>query len=101
MPNFQKDKEAAAQWAKDLLEDGNFVVLDTETTSLKDAAIVQIAIVDSAGETLLYSLVKPDREIEAKAQEIHGIYILTCLNSVVIVLMAYRLGLLWIEYKEG
>lgn len=73
MPNFAADKLAAAQWARELLEDRNFVILDTETTSLKDASVVQIGIINHLGETLLDSLVKPDRDIEEGAKAIHGI----------------------------
>lgn len=73
MPNFAADKLAAAVWARELLEDDNFVVLDTETTSLRDASVVQIAIINSQGETLLDSLVRPDRDIEEGAKAIHGI----------------------------
>ena len=50
--------------------------LDTETTGLSAAAgdtIVEIAIVDDAGRTVLESLVNPRREIPWRATEIHGI----------------------------
>lgn len=52
----------------------NWLVLDTETTGLDDhAQIVQIAIVDDRGETLLDTLVKPTSRIPAGATAIHGI----------------------------
>lgn len=73
MPDYLKDKAAAAKWAFDLLEDGNFVVLDTESTALKNAKIVQIAIVDSQGNELLNSLVNPEIPIPSDAMAIHGI----------------------------
>lgn len=73
MPNFAADKLAAATWARELLDKGNFVILDTETTSLKNAGVVQIGIINHLGETLLDSLVKPDRDIEEGAKAIHGI----------------------------
>ena len=50
-----------------------FLVLDTETTGLHDGEIVQIAIINSAGETLLDTLVKPAQAIPADATAIHGI----------------------------
>jgi hypothetical protein len=54
---------------------GDFVYLDTETTGLGgDIRIVDIAIVDDAGETLIDSLVDPLIPIPAGATAIHGIY---------------------------
>ncbi len=52
----------------------NWIVLDTETTGLDDhAQIVQIAIVNSEGETLIDTLVHPTGRIPAGATQIHGI----------------------------
>lgn len=50
-----------------------FLVLDTETTGLGNAEIVQIAIINSEGETLLDELVKPVQAIPARASAIHKI----------------------------
>lgn len=51
-----------------------FVVLDTETTGLRGAVeIVQIAVLDLAGETLLDTLVKPMKAIQLGAIALHGI----------------------------
>lgn len=48
--------------------------LDTETTGLdREAEIVEIAIVDTHGEILLQSFVRPSRPIPADASAIHGI----------------------------
>jgi len=58
---------------RDVIEDDTFLILDTETTGLDDGEIVQIAILDSKGQTLLDSLVKPYRGIPLDAQRIHGI----------------------------
>ena len=50
------------------------VTLDTETTGLGDQdEIVEIAIIDSNGNALLNSLVKPVNPIPADATAIHGI----------------------------
>jgi DNA polymerase-3 subunit epsilon len=52
----------------------DFLVLDTETTGLDNGAeIVQIAIIDAAGETLLDTLVKPVGNIPPAASNVHGI----------------------------
>ncbi len=56
-----------------IVSTGDFVILDTETTGLKDAEICQIAIIDAQGKVLLDTLVKPVRRIPKDAALIHGI----------------------------
>ncbi|MGK8676399.1 3'-5' exonuclease [Serratia marcescens] len=54
--------------------DNNCLILDTETTGLgEDTEIVEIAIIDTAGKTLIDTLVKPSKPIPAEAAAIHGI----------------------------
>jgi DNA polymerase III epsilon subunit-like protein len=63
----------AAQQARRWLETQP-VYLDTETTGLNDQAeIVEISILDHAGEVLLDTLVRPRRTIPLDAVRIHGI----------------------------
>jgi DNA polymerase-3 subunit epsilon len=57
----------------DMIRRDEFVVLDTETTGLNRGEIVQIAIIDSSGNALLDSYVKPVRPIPADATRIHRI----------------------------
>lgn len=66
--------DALAQ-AKKFFRDGNFVVLDTETTGLdiSVAEIVEIAIINHAGEPLLDTLIRPTLPIPAEVMRIHGI----------------------------
>lgn len=75
LSQLDKDKRAAAQWARELLQ-GEFVILDIETTGLnedrKDEP-VQISIIDQNGMVLLDTLVKPSFSIPADATGIHGI----------------------------
>ncbi len=65
--------ETEQQIAKRWIEKG-FVIVDTETTGLgTDAEIVEISVVDCAGNILLDTLVKPSKSIPAEATAIHGI----------------------------
>ena len=57
------------------------VILDTETTGLKDAHIVEISMCDLRGNTVFDSLVKPDIPIPHDASEIHGIDDKTVANA--------------------
>lgn len=57
----------------DVLIDGDYVVVDTETTDKDGSEIVQIAIIDSKGKELLATLVKPRRSISNGAIAVHGI----------------------------
>jgi len=59
---------------RDIVNEKNFVVLDTETTGLeRPAEICQIAIIDYDGAILLNSLVRPRNPIPPAATRIHGI----------------------------
>ncbi len=68
---WREDKAREAQWAREIL-DLNPLILDTETTGL-DGYIVQIAVIDSADQVLLDTLVNPMAEIEEGAMAVHGI----------------------------
>lgn len=69
---IEVDRVYAIRWAKEMLEK-DFVILDTETTGLGDAEIVEIAIVDKAGNPLVDTLIKPNIPIPAESTAIHGI----------------------------
>jgi DNA polymerase-3 subunit epsilon len=56
------------------IDDPRVIYLDTETTGFGPRAeIVDIAVVNAAGEVVLESLVQPNRRIPADATAIHGI----------------------------
>ena len=67
------DRVRAVRWAKEILAQDNWTILDTETTGLGDAEIVEIAIIDNCADTLLDTLIKPTIPIPAEATAIHGI----------------------------
>src|ERR671921_1058929 len=67
-------RSKAITWAMGVMEDPRVIYLDTETTGFGPRAeIVDIAVVSSAGEVVLESLVQPTRRIPADATAIHGI----------------------------
>ncbi len=64
----------AITWAMAVVDDPGAVYLDTETTGFGPRAeIVDIAVVDAAGQILLETLVRPTRRIPAEVIAIHGI----------------------------
>lgn len=70
---IERDRVRAVLWAREQLSQEDWVILDTETTDLYDAEIVEIAIIDRCGEMLLNTLVKPSIPIPAESSQIHGI----------------------------
>lgn len=67
---------AAASWIRDLL-DGDFVILDTETTGLgRRDEVIEVAVVDASGATLLQTLVWPQGgSVPQGATRVHGLTI--------------------------
>ena len=49
------------------------ILVDLETTGLKDADIVQIGVIDVSGAVMMETLVRPTRPIPADVTRIHGI----------------------------
>jgi DNA polymerase-3 subunit epsilon len=70
---IERDRVSAVLWAREQLNQKDWVILDTETTGLYDAEIVEIAIINHLGEMLLDTLIKPLIPIPAEVTEIHGI----------------------------
>lgn len=67
------DGDRSLEAFKRMIERGEYLVLDTETTGLEQGEIVQIAVIDATGNVLLDTLVKPVGRIPLDAQRIHGI----------------------------
>lgn len=72
--NWKHDRNAAILWARRILQTEGALILDTETTGLgDDAQIVQIGVIDLAGNVLLDALVKPTCPVPPGASSVHGI----------------------------
>ncbi len=71
------DKNHSIEWARKVMSNkSDYLILDTETTGLGDKDIViQIAVIDLDGNTIIDSLVKPTKRktISRDATAIHGI----------------------------
>lgn len=71
---MQRERTAVINWASSMIDRADVLFLDTETTGLNSSAeIVEIAVVDGLGRTLLDTLVRPRRPIPSDAIAIHGI----------------------------
>ena len=71
------DQRASIDWARSVLgRKSQYVILDTETTGLKEIdEVIQIGIIDLKGNTVLETLVKPSKKksINKGASDVHGI----------------------------
>jgi DNA polymerase-3 subunit epsilon len=67
-------RQGVITWARQVIETGEPLILDTETTGLDTTdEVVQLAIVDMHGTVLLDTLLKPKRSIAPETRAIHGI----------------------------
>ncbi|MEG5236954.1 3'-5' exonuclease [Microcoleus sp. AT9b-C3] len=70
---IERDRVSAVLWAREQLSQNDWVILDTETTGLDDAEMVEIAVINPLGDALLNTLVKPTIPIPAEVTDLHGI----------------------------
>ena len=69
-----REREEAGLTFGELLNRQDFLILDIETTGLgKGAEVVEIAVVDTTGATLLSTVVMPVWRINSEASDIHGL----------------------------
>ncbi|MEX2536286.1 MAG: 3'-5' exonuclease [Trueperaceae bacterium] len=70
-----EDRAAKARSAIcELLERDDVLILDTETTGVGDAEVIELSLIDTSGTVLLDTLVRPRRSrMNPYAQRIHGI----------------------------
>jgi len=63
-----------AEAARKLMGRTDVFILDTETTGLKDAEVIEVALVDTTGAVRLNTLVKPRASVmNPHAERVHGI----------------------------
>lgn len=70
------NRHEATEWAKKILHDNNFLLVDTETTGLltkKRAEVIELSIVSSKQEVMFDSLIKPKYKIPKRITEYNGI----------------------------
>lgn len=67
------DKWRSIEWARSILERLDVVYLDTETTGLHGAYLVEIAVLSRHGGAMIDTLVKPPVPCESGAEWVHGI----------------------------
>ncbi len=68
------NRDAAIEWAAEIASRRDVLYLDTETTGLDSRAeIVEIAVINGAGVTVLERLVRPSSPIPPEVTAIHGI----------------------------
>jgi DNA polymerase-3 subunit epsilon len=80
-----EDRDYVVRWARNIIEcPNNYVILDTETTGVgKNDVVIEIAIINIKGDTLLNTRIKPTKRkrISPEAIEIHGIKMKDLENS--------------------
>ncbi|MEA5559345.1 3'-5' exonuclease [Nodularia spumigena] len=69
----EKYRIDAVKSAMELLKSNDWVILDTETTGLYDAEIIEISVINSSKEPLLNTRIKPTIPITPGAYQVHGI----------------------------
>lgn len=70
---IERSRAAAVKWARKILEQDDWVILDTETTGLGNAEVIEIAAINSKSEPLLNTLIKPSTSIPSDSTAVHGI----------------------------
>jgi len=71
---IERDRQAASEWAKEMLASDNVLILDTETTGLA-GEIIELAIMDVSGNVRFNGRFKPQVSIEPGAAAVHGLTI--------------------------
>ena len=65
-------REDAAAWALSLIDAGDFIIMDTETTDL-DGEVIELAIIDPSGATLFNRRFNPISPVSPGATAVNGL----------------------------
>ena len=69
-----RSRNEVIRWARDLLEAGTSLIIDTETTGLGDNdEVIQLAVVDLESHVLFETLLRPTMPVSLGARAVHGI----------------------------
>jgi DNA polymerase-3 subunit epsilon len=68
------EKARVVSAVRQLLNKDDVLILDTETTGLRDAEVIEVALIDMQGNALLNTLVEPKAaRMNPYAQRVHGL----------------------------
>ncbi|WP_310482549.1 3'-5' exonuclease [Chamaesiphon sp. VAR_48_metabat_403] len=68
------DRNTAIEWAREILANPEeYYILDTETTGLQDPEIIELGVIDLAGNEIISQRFRPVTQITDGAAEIHGL----------------------------
>jgi DNA polymerase-3 subunit epsilon len=71
---ISEERLEAISWARQVVEVGEALILDTETTGLEaNDEVIQVGITDLDGNVLLNTLVRPTIPVAPEARSVHGI----------------------------
>jgi DNA polymerase III subunit epsilon len=69
-----QDRNAAIMWARSVVEQSHeYYILDTETTGLDNPEVIELAVIDLAGQTIVNQRYNPNTPISTGATDIHGL----------------------------
>jgi DNA polymerase III subunit epsilon len=69
-----QDRNAAIMWARSVLDRSHkYYILDTETTGPENPEVIELAVIDLAGEMMIDQRFNPNTPISTGATDIHGL----------------------------
>lgn len=70
---IEEDRANVVKCVQEFIQQDDWVILDTETTGLGDAEVIEVAVINGQKETLINTFVRPTIPIPQEATAIHGI----------------------------
>lgn len=72
-PTWSHERDRAIAWARGLLHDPDLMVIDIQTTGLREPFAAQISAMNADGELVLDELLNPQADFEPEASALHGL----------------------------